>query len=272
MNAIAQALASPLDFAISREDKAIYEKDVQAVAAGDVLLAYQPIVAARSTDRPAYYEGLIRILDEDHTILPAADFIQAVETRPVGRVLDMLALKQGLHDLAEHPDIRIAINMSARSIGYPGWIQTLNQGLARDKSAAERLILEITESSAVLMPDLVTTFMADMHRRGIAFALDDFGAGYTAFRYLKDFLFDIVKIDRQFIINIDEDADNQVLASALISVGHHFDMMTVAEGVETPAEAAFLIETGFDCLQGYYFGMPTTDPVWMDQEQQRKVS
>jgi len=89
------------------------------------------------------------------------------------------------------------------------------------------------------MPELVTVFMAELHRRGISFALDDFGAGYTAFRYFKDFYFDILKIDGQFIRGIHEDANNQVLASALLSIGQHFDMLTVAEAVEDPQEAAF---------------------------------
>jgi EAL domain-containing protein (putative c-di-GMP-specific phosphodiesterase class I) len=124
---------------------------------------------------------------------------------------------------------------------------------------AERLILEITESSAIIMPDLVSVFMTEMQARGICFALDDFGAGYTAFRYLKDFYFDILKIDGQFIRNIATNPDNQVLTQALVSIGRHFDMVTVAESVETSEDARWLVEIGVDCLQGYYFGAPSTE-------------
>ncbi len=265
-------LDSPLAFANSQRDRNIHVLIENAIRRKDVLLAYQPVVAARNPEVPAFYEGLIRILDENHNILPAGDFMPVAETREVGRIIDCLALELGLGTLLEQPDLRLSINMSARSIGYQRWTEVLNQGLARDSTIAERLILEITESSAMIMPDLVTVFMADMHRRGISFALDDFGAGYTAFRYLKEFYFDIVKIDGSFIRNIHEDANNQVLTSALVSIGQHFDMLTVAEAVECPEEAAFLQAAGFDCLQGYYFGMPTTMPIWQKDTKARAAS
>lgn len=269
---IGNDLDSPLAYASAQRDKTVHQMIETAIRQKDVLLAYQPIVSARNPEIPAFYEGLIRILDEDHNVLPAGDFMPVAETREVGRIIDSLALELGLATLMEQPSLRLSINMSARSIGYPRWNEVLNQGLARDNTIAERLILEITESSAMVMPDLVTVFMADMHRRGISFALDDFGAGFTAFRYLKEFYFDIVKIDGQFVRNIHEDANNQVLTSALVSIGQHFDMLTVAEAVEQPEEAAFLQSAGFDCLQGYYFGMPTTNPVWQVETAVRAAS
>jgi len=263
---------SPLAFATTQRDRSTNEMIERAIRNNDVLLAYQPVVSAKNPETPAFYEGLIRILDEDHNILPAGEFMPTAETREVGRIIDCLALEQGLNALAEHPALRLAINMSARSIGYPRWTDVLNKGLARDRTVAERLILEITESSAMIMPELVTVFMEDLHNRGISFALDDFGAGYTAFRYLKEFYFDIIKIDGQFVRNIHQDSNNQVLMAALVSIGKHFDMVTVAEAVELPQEAAFLLDAGLDCLQGYYFGMPTTMPDWLDTERRRAAS
>jgi EAL domain-containing protein (putative c-di-GMP-specific phosphodiesterase class I) len=141
-------------------------------------------------------------------------------------------------------------------------LATLERGLRADTSIAERLILEITESSAMVMPDLVTVFMADMQTRGICFALDDFGAGFTAFRYLTDFYFDIIKIDGQFIRGIRHEPDNQVLTQALVSIARHFDMFTVAESVESAEDAQYLVDIGVDCLQGYYFGIPSTEAPW----------
>jgi len=226
------------------------------------VLAFQPVVQARMTNRPAFYEAFIRILDDKGGVIPARDFLSDVETNELGRRIDCLALELGLLALAREPSIRLSVNMSARSIGYPSWLATLERGLRADPSIAERLILEITESSAMVMPDLVTVFMADMQARGICFALDDFGAGYTAFRYLKDFYFDIIKIDGQFIRGIHADPDNQVLAQALVSIARHFDMFTVAESVETAEDARYLIDIGVDCLQGYYFGIPSTEAPW----------
>jgi EAL domain-containing protein (putative c-di-GMP-specific phosphodiesterase class I) len=226
------------------------------------LLAYQPVVQARMANRIAFYEGYIRILDPDGTVLPARDFMDAIETTETGRRIDCLALELGLKALSEEPGLRLSINMSARSIGYPAWLTTLERGLRTNPELAERLILEITESSAMVMPDLVCEFMADMQARGICFALDDFGSGYTSFRYLKDFYFDIVKIDGEFIRGIAANPDNQVLAQALVSIARHFDMFTIAEEVETEADARYLVDIGVDCLQGYHFGAPVTEAPW----------
>ncbi len=226
------------------------------------LLAYQPVVQARMINRVAFYEGFVRILDLDGKVLPASTFMDAVEETETGRRIDCLALELGLQALAQEPGIRLSINMSARSIGYPAWLTTLERGLRTDPTLSERLILEITESSAMDMPDLVAEFMADMQARGICFALDDFGSGYTSFRYLKEFYFDIVKIDGEFIRGIARNADNQVLAQALVTIARHFDMFTIAEEVESAEDARYLIDIGVDCLQGYHFGAPVTQAPW----------
>ncbi len=226
------------------------------------LLAFQPVVQARMPKRAAFYEGLIRIVDHTGRIIPAMDFMDAVETNELGRRIDCLALELGLQTLAAEPSIRLSVNLSARSIGYPEWLAVLERGLRKSPEIGERLILEITESSAMIMPDLVTVFMQDMQERGICFALDDFGAGFTAFRYLKDFYFDIVKIDGTFIREIGQSPENQVLVQALVSIARHFDMFTVAESVETAEDARILVEMGVDCLQGYYFGAPSTQEPW----------
>lgn len=263
---------SPLSAAVSARDRGVVAMVGAALARGDVALAYQPVLQAIPGGRPAFYEGLFRVLDETGRIIPARDFISSVETTEIGRRIDCHALRLGLRALAEHPAMRLSVNMSARSIGYPDWKATLDRGLSRDPTVAERLILEITESSAMIMPELVTRFMADLQARGIAFALDDFGAGYTAFRYLREFYFDILKIDGQFIRGIHADPDNQVLTKALISIGQHFDMFTVAESVEDARDAQFLQQAGIDCMQGFFFGAPTLHPPWMKQDSLQKTA
>lgn len=256
---------SPLSEAIAERDRDTVALVGQALAARRVMLAFQPVVYARRPERAAYYEGLVRVTDPQGRIIPAAEFITTVETHELGRQLDCHALDIGLTTLARVPDLRLSINMSARSIGYPRWREILRSGLARRADIGERLILEITESSAMLMPDLVGVFMKDLQTRGVSFALDDFGAGYTAFRYLRDLCFDILKIDGQFIRGIATDADNQVVTEALVSLARHFDMFTVAECVQSDADARFLGAAGLDCLQGHLFGAPTIRPHWLPQ-------
>lgn len=256
-------LDSPLGVADRLRQQETVDMVRKALDDRRAMLAFQPVVQARMTNRAAFYEAFIRILDEQGRVIPARDFMGAVETSETGRRIDCLALELGLLALAREPTLRLSVNMSARSIGYPAWLAALERGLRADASMGERLILEITESSAMLMPDLVTVFMADMQSRGICFALDDFGAGYTAFRYLKEFYFDIVKIDGQFVRGVAQNPDNQVLVQALISIARHFDMFTVAESVETAEDARYLIDVGCDCLQGYYYGVPSTEAPWL---------
>lgn len=248
-------LESPLEAAISQRDRGTMTIVQQALARGDTRLAFQPVVRADGRG-VAFFEGLIRVLDETGRIIPARDFMGTVEETNVGRQIDCASLKLGLYTLMEHPGLRLSINMSARSVGYPPWMELLRGFVQHHPDVTDRLILEITEHSVMLMPELVAIFMEDMQAKGITFALDDFGAGYTAFRHFKTFCFDILKIDGQFSRNVADDPDNQVLTEALISLGRHFDMLVVAEAVETEAEARWLQSAGIDCLQGYHLGIP----------------
>ncbi|MGL5008727.1 MAG: EAL domain-containing protein [Paracoccaceae bacterium] len=255
-----QAKTSPLAVAISAADRDTISMVKKALEERKLALAFQPVVMAVNPGRIGFYEGLIRVLDATGRAIPAKDFMPAVEEHEIGRQIDAAALSMGLRALAQNPDLRLSINMSARSVGHPYWMRVLTKGLLASPTVGERLILEITESSAMMVPELVIRFMHDLSRKGIAFAIDDFGAGHTSFRYLRDFSFDMIKIDGQFTQGIESDADNQALVQALIMVGRHFEMLTVAEMVETAAEAECLRGLGVDCLQGYAFGAPTVKP------------
>ena len=138
----------------------------------------------------------------------------------------------------------------------------LGRALRRESSIADRLILEITESSANLVPKLVMHFMRDLRRRRITFALDDFGAGTTSFRYLRDFAFYIVKIDGQFTKNVAFDPDNQVMIQSLRSISDHFGMFTIVEAVECKRDSQWLSEILVACQQGYFGGAPTVNLNW----------
>lgn len=260
---IADGQQSALAFAVTSRDLNAVQMVIEAVKHRQVLLAYQPVVQAANPSQVAFYEGLIRVLDDAGRIIPAKDFISEIESTEVGRILDSLALEKGLKTLSEQPHIRLSINMSARSIGYQRWMRVLRNGLERDPTVGERLILEISEASAMTVPELVVDFMAKMQRHGIAFALDDFGAGFTSFRHLKEFYFDIIKIDGQFTRGISGNSDNQVITCAIAAIAQQFEMFTVAGFVENAEDAAYLSGKGIDCLQGYYFSAPTVRPPWM---------
>ncbi|MGJ8628812.1 MAG: EAL domain-containing protein [Sulfitobacter sp.] len=260
---IAPGSENPLNFAVAERDKSTLQMVKDAIQHKQTLLAYQPIMLATDHTKVGFYEGLIRVLDETGRVIPARDFMPVIEDTETGREIDVLALRAGLLALQANPGLRLSINMSARSIGYKAWNQMIRRFLNRDKTIGERLILEITESSAMTVPELVSDLMDELQPHGVCFALDDFGAGHTAIRYFKDFYFDVLKIDGEFIKGIANDPDNRALVAAMISIAGHFDMLTVAEFVENERDAALLSEMGVDCLQGYFFGAPTTRPTWL---------
>lgn len=265
-NALGEGPVDPLSEAISRRDQRVVEMVKAALDGKRAVLAYQPIVQASDPSLVAFHEGLVRILDPTGRTIPAKDFMREVEDTEIGRQIDCLALELGMKTLVDEPSVRLAINMSARSIGYSPWMRTLEAGLLTHPEVADRLILEIEERSVVTTPELVVSFMRDLQGKGISFALDDFGASFTSFRYLRDMVFDIVKIDGQFSRGIVREPSNQLVVESLVSIAEIFDMFTVAESVETADDARFLATLGVSCLQGYFSGAPTMSPPWVAQE------
>lgn len=251
-----QTPRDPLEYAVSVRDKDVLSMVRTALATGNCQLAMQPVRTAQNGFPVAFHECLIRVMDETGRIIPARQFMGQIEDTGLGRDIDAASLRLAFRLLDQHKDLRLSVNVSARSLGDAAWRRVLDHELAGSARQADRLILEISEGSAMQLPEVVIRFMEEMQPYGLAFALDDFGAGMTAFRYLKDFFFDLVKVDSHFTRNIHNDPDNQVLAEALITVAHQFEMFAVAGGIESREEADFLISIGADCVQGYHFGVP----------------
>ncbi len=245
-------------------DAAADRQDVQrivadALRAGRVALAYQPVVHGAEPCRVSFYEGLIRLFDRHGRMIPAADFIDAVEDDELGRQIDIAALRKGLEALSAQPALRLSINMSVLTIGDGRWMTALEDALSRDPTVAERLIVEFTERAALSAPG-IARFMDECRGFGLSFALDDFGAGYTSFRNLRELHFEIIKIDGEFIRDIDKIPGNRLLTQAILALAGHFGTLAVAECVESPAEAEVLRQIGVDAMQGWLFGGPALRP------------
>lgn len=251
------------DVETARVSKALNDNRVE--------LFYQPIVRSGSNNFVAFYEGLARIQMPDGAIISAGRFMPFIENTRLGSKLDRHILRLALKRLTDNPDIRLSINMSVLSMKDPNWLAILESA---NSGICERLIIEITEGAAMSDVELTTAFMHRVRRKHCSIALDDFGTGATSFRYFKDFLFDFVKIDGLFIRDLCYDKDNQVLVQALIDISKHFDMVTVAEFIETDGEAKMAAKLGVDCLQGYLIGEPTAQPIAPFQRTQldRKVA
>jgi EAL domain-containing protein (putative c-di-GMP-specific phosphodiesterase class I) len=254
------SLASPLDAAISAQDQETLAMVATALKERRMRLAFQPAVYAADPSVIGFFEGFIRLLNPRDHVIPARDFMAAVEQREMGREIDCAALQMGLMAMQRNPQIRVSVNMSARSVGYRPWVNILRRALRDTPRLGYNLILEINEASTLLVPDVLLPFMAEMRNYGIVFALDDFGATTSSFRLLQELRFEIAKIDGSLVKNVDGDPNGQAVARAAIAVAQELGMYVVAEAVETQGEANWLREAGVGCLQGYLFGAPTVTP------------
>lgn len=254
------ATASPLQAAVSAQDRETLKTVAAALKDRRMRLAYQPVVYAADPSVIGFFEGYIRLLNLRDQVIPARDFMGAVEQTELGREIDCAALQMGLMTLQRNPQIRVSINMSARSVGYRQWGMILRKALKESPRLGYSLILEINEASAMQVPDVLKPFMEEMRNHGIVFALDDFGSGHMSLKLLRELRFEIAKIDGALARNIDTANDAQVIVRAAIALAHEMGMYVVAEAVETEAEANWLRNAGAGCLQGYLFGPPTVTP------------
>lgn len=220
-------------------------------------LFFQPIIRSDSNNFVAFYEGLARIKMPDGPVISAGQFMPFIENTELGTRLDRRILRLALDQLKNNPDIRLSINLSVLSMKDTLWLSILE---AAEPDLCERLIIEITEGAAMSDVELTTSFLHRIRQQNCCVALDDFGTGATSFRYFKDFLFDFVKIDGLFIRDLGYNKDSQVLVRALVDISKHFEMVTVAEFVETDKEADMAAKLGIDCLQGYLIGKPSSQP------------
>ena len=253
-------LSSPLAAAVSAQDRETLAMVASALKDRRMRLAFQPVVYSADPTVIGFFEGFIRLLNLRDQVIPARDFMAAVEQRQLGREIDCAALQLGLMAMQRNPQIRVSINMSARSVGYRPWVEILRRALQDSPKLGANLILEINEASALQVPDVLKPFMADMREHGIVFALDDFGAGMTSLRLLQELGFEIAKIDGSLVKHVDRRPEGQTVCRAAIALAEELGMYLVAEAVETEGEARWLSEAGVGCLQGYLFGPPTVTP------------
>ncbi len=242
-----------VDNANKRNKLSLYDV-ARAIEENRVALNLQPVVCTREPRFNLFYEGLIRIFDQEGKLRVAGEFMDIVEGSEVGNFIDQHALELALQRLRIDPSLRLSVNMSLRTMWDEDWMFLLDGAARQDQSITERLIVEFTESSVMSAPDQALEFMKYCRQFGVAFAVDDFGSGYTVLGHLRDFRFDIMKIDGSICQNVGEDLDNQVIMRAVLAVAKHFDMTTVAEFIDNEAAATTCLEYGVDGLQGFLYG------------------
>jgi EAL domain-containing protein (putative c-di-GMP-specific phosphodiesterase class I) len=222
-------------------------------------LHYQGVFAC-STRKLCHLEALIRMADREdlNRVIMPNSFIPIAEK--TGKIIDIdrWVIRACINTLARFPDIdAIALNVSGRSINEPTLPQYIAEALKTAAVPASRLIVELTETSAVADLHDAQRFIESLRESGVRVCLDDFGSGFSSFAYLKHLDVDMLKIDGQFIRDLSHDRDNQIFVRAIVDVARGLKKLTVAECVEDAGTLAMLCTFGVDMAQGYHLEEPT---------------
>jgi len=210
----------------------------------------------------SHFEVLVRMRDQDdHSVLlMPGQFIPVAEKSGKILEIDRWVLRESIQMLAELPAIpALAVNISGRSFDEPTLPQYIAEQLKRCGVAPRRLMVELTETSAVSDLHDAQRFIEALHQTGCGVALDDFGTGFSSFAYLKHLQVDSVKIDGLFIRSLPQESDNQLFVKAIVTVARGLHKTTIAECVEDEETLLMLKGFGVDCVQGYYLEKPRAD-------------
>ena len=247
--------------ALRRDNVRAADEIVNALNERRILLAFEPVIAA-VTRQTAFYECLMRIRRSDGSLVPAQAVIPVAERLGLVRLLDHRVLELLIDEMAVVPSLNASVNVSPASITDPDWWTTLGAMLRANSGVAERLIVEITETTVIHDIDDTRGFVSRVKDLGCKIAIDDFGSGYTSFRNLRKLGVDILKIDGAFVQNLMRTDDDRAFVSALVDLAKRLGLKTVAEWVQDEASAALLADWGCDYLQGKLTGLASIERPW----------
>jgi EAL domain-containing protein (putative c-di-GMP-specific phosphodiesterase class I) len=238
----------------------------QALAQDQLTLTWQRIVPLQVSDSlasqaPFKAEILLRMQDDDGSLISPGLFLPACERFFLAVQVDRWVLEHMLAWLTEHghllrPGDRLAVNLSGQSISDETFRQHALGLLRLAGARVSNLMLEVTETAAVNNLDAAKPFFEQVRAMGMLVALDDFGSGMSSFRYLRELPSDVLKIDGQFIRNIEHDEVHALSVRSMCELARATGQRTVAEWVESASIATFLTRLGVDHAQGFHFHRP----------------
>ena len=234
---------------------------VDTLKADRFCLAYQPIVDSQTCE-PAMYEVLLRMRQQDNSIASASHLVPVAERLGIIRLIDDKVTSLTLEALSRSPDAFLTFNLSGITATDPRWFNQIIERISAYGNMAERLVVEITESAALHDLTQISRFIDQLKELGCQVAIDDFGAGYTSFRNLRDLNVDLVKLDGGFCVGLTQNRDNQFFVRTLLDLARRAGLKTVAEWVESEEDAALLREWGADYMQGFLFGKAENELPW----------
>jgi diguanylate cyclase (GGDEF)-like protein len=230
----------------------------QAVTRDELELWYQPKVDLDT--HAVHAEALVRWNHPLHGVMRPDEFIPLAEQSGRIGLITKCVIRKAIAQCAEwHAgglDLTVAVNLSALDL-FDSELPTFISGLLSEAGLpARKLVLEITESAVMKDAAYAQKILADLKRRGVCLAIDDFGTGYSSLAHLKRLPVDELKIDKSFVLNLSESADDLVIVRSTIELGHNMGLRVIAEGVETAESLAILRRLGCDMAQGYYLSKP----------------
>jgi ammonium transporter, Amt family len=203
---------------------------------------------------------MVRLRDEDGTLVPPNEFIPAAERYNVMVMVDRWVVDRAialLEDCVRSGKAlpTVAVNLSGTSINDEDFLDFITTRLSNEQ-VARALCFEITETAAVASLAKANHFMCELKLRGCRFSLDDFGSGVSSFIYLKTLPVDFLKIDGQFSSLVDQSPVDRSMVEAIVKIGRALQVATIAEKVESAEVLAVLQEIGVDYIQGFHLGEP----------------
>jgi len=231
-----------------------------ALERGQLRLHYQPQLSL-SDGRIVGAEALLRWQHPEFGMVSPAEFIPIAEAS--GQILQIgeWVLATAARQMREWLRMNIApgvvaVNLSAVQFRHPKLTERVMQILHEQGLPPQHLELELTEGAAMDDPPGAIAVMDALHGHGVRMSIDDFGTGYSSLNYLKRFKLCKLKIDQSFVRNLHDDAEDKTIVNSIINLARNLGLQTIAEGVETEDQLAFLRANGCDEVQGYYYSRP----------------
>jgi diguanylate cyclase (GGDEF)-like protein len=226
-----------------------------ALSAGELVLHYQPIEELPS-GRIIGAEALVRWQHPVRGLIGPMEFVPIAEASGLIIRLGEWVLRTACTEATRWPDdIEIAVNLSPRQL-EPELPQMVREILAETGLHSDRLVLEVTEATAMADAPETQRIIEELHAMGVHFSIDDFGTGHSSIARLRTLPVDQLKIDKSFVSTLDDDSGADVFISAIVALAHGSGLVAVAEGVETPGQRCRLVSLGCDRAQGYLFSRP----------------
>lgn len=232
---------------------------VQAVQRGELILHYQPKLDIAS-GQVTGFEALARWQNPRLGLLYPGDFIHLLEMTDVihpftNAVMDLaLADKRRLHDLGYTQPV--AINLSARNLMDAHYVSSLADAIARHGIPEREVELELTETALMHDPDSAVALLQEIAATGVNIAIDDFGTGYSSLAYLRQLPLSALKIDRSFVMGMNDNAQDAIIVRSTVALAHSLGLRVIAEGVENAETLALLAGMGCEQAQGYHLSRP----------------